>query len=740
MRPVTFRLLLISGILLAVFCANPTDQGLHWQEKIEIPVSNQAFILGDQFKKLFKGFKDLTDFRILGLGDTNVAGLYDTGAHVLAFSKLTRDTFSFKQSHDSMEVKIFDESVGIIPISGLGAVSQRAVLPVSGAIAADAPFNFADTVHFSNKVRSVTFAAQSPSLQLQLSNNTGADIDSLIITILNADPVVPASQPVSLTTAAPTAALSFAVGGSTIDSVLRVRVQGKVKAPATVNGAGGIMLSSTLDNLTATRVTIMDSLISFKKDYFNLYKITDSVDIDYVDILEGFFSYSCDNRSGLPLNVTGIHQHLWISSICERDTIDSVADLGKLAHHFDSTHYYSGEITQGPRTIPAHSNLVFGKINISGNRLFPHWDTADGGNSVTRVDYVVESAPPTGAWITLRSSDSLIFTISPASVNFRQFSGTMALPYLRSGDTQYVQFPWPWPKAGKDSLRGKFNLSLVLSDTRVTTRLPGRGYLDSLYTEFTLLDPAHPTDNSDTTVVFTSIKNDTGYQRSLRVTKIVNYFPDSIAVVTHTTIPKGTHVFVVNDQALDPAIIGAMTIYCDVDYRLNAYLDWSVSDSATMDIGSGSFEISRQNMHLIRAMHDRRVTINADIANYTNVYVRLFALVAPGSTKALVDSLPTDSMLRLISVPGKAEDNGYVNLFGPGGLYVPDRNLSASSSVDLNDRQIDMIMQSDSAAWRWLIRFYRNSRDSLMNVDSVKIKSWLHAEGVQYMDSVFNAF
>jgi hypothetical protein len=739
MKPGTLRLLFISGVLLAVCCSNPTDQSLRWQQKIEIPLSNQSFILGDQFKDLFTGIKDLENFEILGLGDSNALGVPDSNPHVLAFSKLTNDTFSFRQTHDTLEDKVFDDAIGVMTLSGLGTISERAALPVSGAIAADANFNVTDTIRFSTKVRSLIFSTQSPNLQLRVVDSANAQIDSLSITLLNVAPAPSASQTVSVSPSSPSATLSFAVGGCTVDSVLRVRIAGKVKAPATVNGAKGIMVSMTLDSLKATRVVVMDSLITIRKNYFNLYKITDSVDIDYVDILEGFFNYSCDNRSGLDLNVTGTHQHLWTSSICERKNVRSVDSLYKLASHSDTVNYYSGEITQGSRSIPAHQNLEFGRINISGNRLFPHWDSAS-SNSVTRVDYIVETPRPTGAWITLNAGDSLIFTIHPSAVNFRQFEGNLTENYVRTGEPQYVEFPWPWPKATKDSLRGKFNLSMVLSDTRINTHLPAAGLLDSLYAQFTIYDPAHPADSSDTMVVFTNVKDDTMYQRNLRVTKIVNYFPDSLAVLTRTTIPRGTHVYVVNDQILDPQSVGGMTVEGDVDYRLLAYLDWTVTDSALLDLGSGSFEMSQENMRLIRAMHNRQVTVNADVSNYTNVYLRLFAIVAPGAKKALIDSLTTGQISNFLAVPGRAEDSGYVNLFGAGGLFVPDRDSTKVNGITLNDRQLDLILQADSSAWRWLVRFYRNPRDSLMNTDSVKIRSWLHAEGTQYMDSVFDAF
>jgi hypothetical protein len=101
-----------------------------------------------------------------------------------------------------------------------------------------------------------------------------------------------------------------------------------------------------------------------------------------------------------------------------------------------------------------------------------------------------------------------------------------------------------------------------------------------------------------------------------------------------------------------------------------------------------------------------------------------------------LDSLPLDSVWAYIGDSGKAHSAGYINLLGSKGVQIPARNGTAVDTVVLNDWQIDSILESDSAGWRWEARFQATGPDALRDTDFVRINSWMHLVGNNNMDSL----
>jgi hypothetical protein len=321
----------------------------------------------------------------------------------VAFAIAQHDTVSFDYHHDTLDESTFHDGLSAIPISGSGTQRVRLGL-TAGAVAADLPVTVVDTVAFSD-IRAIVFDNASKPLRVTVADSTSLTIENLAITLSGFSPAV-AGQPLGTLTSGQSKSASFAVAGSSIDSTVIVQISGTLRAPGNIGAGDRLIVSFTLDSLTAYSATVIDSLVSFADTFTNYYKITDTVDIDYVDILEGFFTYSMQNNTGLDFGVTGIHQHLWTSSACQnpQHRVARWEELGALANHEDSVNYYSGEITQGERIIPAKTDLEFGRLNLSGNRLFPQWDPVK-QRSVTRVDYILRTTPPRGDWVTVSKGD-----------------------------------------------------------------------------------------------------------------------------------------------------------------------------------------------------------------------------------------------------------------------------------------------------------------------------------------------
>ena len=726
--------------LSLVCCSNPTNQALRWKSNIELPLSNHAFIVGDEFKNLFSSVNDLKDFKMLGIGDTSIDGSYDTATHILAFSKLTKDTFSFEQKQDTMKEKTYENIIGPIPLSTAGDITKLVTFGYSGTLTTNRPVNFIDTVKLS-RVHNILFVNSTAYAQLPVTikNTTSANVDSLVVTLTN---VLPSAPSIQVGTLAPgtSQTIFFNVAGNSIDSTAKIRIKANLRSGGTIAAGTGLSVQMSLNGLKAQSVTVIDSLLALSDTMTNSFVLTDSVNIDYTDVKYGFFRYIMSNQTGVPLYISAIHQDLWITPACVNKNVKKVADLGALANISDSLNYFTGDIMNGYRDIAPHSTVEFAKLNLSGNRLFPQWDSANGGSSVTKVSYFVQIRPQ-GDWVTVNAMDSIIFIIRPSAITFQEMAGTLTKTYEKSSDTQTVEIPFPWPAGDKDSIRSRLVLDKVVGNMHVNTQMPDSAYIDSLLINFKVLSPAFAADSVDTTMDLNNIKNDTTYIRDMNITKVVNNFPDSVKILTYITIPVGTKIRAVNGSPSDIST-GTMMVNAYTDYNLKAYFSWRVNSNATMDLGSDTFEIDSSSVRVLQKMSQRSVTVNVALTNNTNINVSIYALLAPDSLRTrLMDTLTTNDVNYLIATPGLAALNGYVNLLDTSGVFVPKRGDISNMSIKLNDSQIDKLLKTKNGAMRWLVRFYPTSAsDSLTNKDNIYIKSSVHVEGVNNMDSVFTSF
>ncbi len=724
-----------------LLCSNPTRETLKWRSAIDLPVSNTSFNLAEQFDDLFGAIKELEDFRMLGIDSFTVDSVSDTHPHCIAFSKTNRDTFSFQQRQDTIGNKTFEVVLGAIPLSSAGNISTRIAPGVTGAVAADVRQSLTGTVRLP-KVRRIAFDSDPANCRLpvRITNSTGAIIDSLSVTLVNLLPSAP-RQYIGRLIAGQSDSVVFSVEGNAIDSTLQIRIEGILKAGGTVAAGSGVDVSAALSKVKARSAIVMDSMLALADTFTNRYKITDSINIDYADIQDGFFNYTLDNGSGVDLYVSAEHHDLWITPACDRKNVTTVLGLSTFANASDSFNYYSGVIIDGDRHIEPRTNKRFARLNLSGNRMFPKWDDST-KNSVTRVDYIVR-IDPRGSWDTINSTDRLVFTIQPTEMNYQQMAGTLVKDYEKMSDTQSVEVPFPWPGPNRDSLRGHFVLHRVQANMDLNMDLPDSAFLSALQVKFRVVAPAYPDSFLDTNVAFGIVKKDTLYRRTLNITRVVNNFPDSIKIVTHVKVPAGTRIRAINDVNHFEKSVGVMTVKAYVDYKLNAFFDWSVPRLTTMDLGADTFTIEEKGVRAFRRMSDRSFAFVVRVTNKSNANIALYALFAPDSlrTRLYVDSLTTNEVNALVlDNTGKAEQAGFINLLGSDGVYIPARDSVYYNYVVLKDQQLARILSTNKGSMRWMLQFMPSSRDSMTNRDDITINSYIHFEGVNNMDSVVTAF
>jgi hypothetical protein len=740
-----------AGFVLLWQCANPSNKPpLRWQTTYDVPLTNDSFFLAQQMTNLFSQINgqkidvlgsgrspkdtgiyydtanprvllpDTGQFRALGYGDTAV------------FSILQDDTISYDVHQDSMKSQDFHPRIGPILLSNVPTYSAT-IAPAAGS------FNQAVTLPLHG-ITTVTFDPTSPAMTVTVTNNSSATITGLTIGMFGGTQQVASLAPNS------SAPVTVPVAGQSIaGGMLPITVLGSASAPASLT------ISFNANGLLASYAQVMDSLVPFSTQVINDYNLTDTLNVDYIDILTGAFVYAFHNYTQIPMQINIIQLNLWQSSYCVQDSLISLATLTTAnAGGLDSSFYF-GQLTSQPQVIASGGAVADSlRSNLSGLRLFPVWNPNIGtsGESVSRVVYTVTNVPPTGKTVTINAGDSMLFTIRAPHFKFQEMTGTVVLPYVRTGDTAKVAVPFPWNSASKDSLRGNLILNKVWADLFLQPNLPDstiltprRAMIDTIGIVYSIFNPLNPSVHVDSSSTLHNVVNDTVYRlKPTDIGSIINQYPDSMYITVGVTVPAGTYLRAINEltQPTQPnynLYMGQMFLKADITARMNAVLTWQVNNSTSLDLGTGRFKVPKATRYITK-MDGLQATVHMTTLNRSNVYLNLYALMAPKAHMNALDSLPLDSVWAYIGNSAMAQSAGYINLLGTSGVPIPQRDSTVTDSVALSEWQIDSLLQGDSAGWRWEARFMPMGSDALSDTDFIKIKSYMHLVGNNNMDSL----
>ncbi|MGA2506806.1 MAG: hypothetical protein ABSF80_04945 [Chitinispirillaceae bacterium] len=654
------------------------------------------------------------------------------------------DSISYDVRQDSIADKYFHAAIGLLTISNAPVLSDTIPLPagtfpptVFNIILVKTPGG-TDTI-----IDKLIFDASSPPISVTVRNLSAATITNLSITMLGS------TQNVALLNPFDTTVLSFPVGGSGLDNANLL-----VQIGSTASVAGSISLDLNCNGAIATEVRAKDSLMIFQKTFTNDYDLTDTLNVNYIDIQYGFFKYFLTNYTQIPLQAQAEQLHLWITPACEQKGVDSVGAIAAAfptAYDSFTLNYYLGKLTSGWINVDEDSTLRIITQNLSGTRLFPVWNDTLGafhqGKSVSRVTYTVRNNVPTGALRYLKMDDSLVFVIRSPYFHFKEMLATVTQTYKRGGDTAKIDVPFPFNKDSRDSLRGKFILKQVWSDIYLYPRLPDtsaqqlkQAFLDSLNIHYTLFAPSFPATTVSKDMQFTHVVNNKTCPAPTNITPIMNEWPDSMDIVEDISVPVGTKVLAVNQQHDTDSdydlYMGKMDIRAVTKARTNIMLGWQVLATTNLDLGVGSFKVSK-SLKSFNRLENSLASLNMHVFNFSNVYMNLFGLAAPAPRMRALDNMSLDSVLLLIGDTAKAHQLGYIDLLGQRGIRIPARGQKDSSNIVLKQWETDTMLKYDSCGWRWEASFLpMTSADTLRDTDYVFIQSYVHMEGVNNMDSL----
>lgn len=710
-------------------CANPVDDPpLRWRSRIELPVSNERFIIGKEFSNMFDFEKedvDIVNVLVRYYADDPSQLKPDTvRGDTVTFSVAKTDSSEFESHEEAFEDKEFHVTLGTIPVAGAPEQHDTVPLPaIAGSFSASIPVNFKGVY----EIRFTDTAGNN--LSIRLSNLGATPLNGVAFGIRDIDTVA-----VGTIASGSSATVGLSVAGKTI------RHDAEFFVACLLDGTAGrsIAIDYSVNGLKAEYLKVHPSLVNFSVEFTNPYELTDTVDIDYIDIGNGFFKYKFMNYTSLDLFVQGIHDHMWITPFTELRGITRFEELAGLSSD-DSLAGFFGHLTLSTTNmVLAHQEQTYGRENLSSCRLFPEWDDSR-KKSVTKVRYIVSPAPQKGDTVTISSADSLLFIIQTVNFKFKEMQGTLTESYERQSDTQMVAINLPWNNSVKDSLRGRFILEKVWGDVLVGTGMPNRAFIDTMRIEFIAFAPESTAVRDSMFTTLTNVTRDSTFFRSIDITDVANLYSDSVAIAVRVYVPKGTRMRAVNDLDVhDPdynRYIGRMIIKVNTQYRLNAKIDYRVMGLANMDIGSSRFKLDKAYRYF-RKMEDRTAIFRMLLHNSANLNLTLYALVAPDALMDTLDSLTMNEVYAYLKNPASADRDGYVNLFGQNGILVPKRNSTAENEVVLNDEHLDRLFSADSLNFRWWIQFREQERSALIDTDYVYIKSRFILEGINNTDSL----
>lgn len=733
-------LTVLTGAVLLLRCANPVDKPpLKWRSNVEAPISNERFVIGEEFDNLFE-FDELDIINVAWryYNDPTMLEEDTIKGDTVVFSTSKIDSSTFESHEDTLGAKDYHTNIGAIAIQR--APEQTDTVPVP---AVDGLFSASLSVPMQ-KIYFISFDSSSDSLQVTVTNNGNGRLDSVAFGIGGID-----TAEIGFLDSDSSKVAKLAVAGKTIRNTADFFVRGRAFGDSDME----VILDYSVNGLIADSLQVSDSLINFTIEFENAYELTDTISVDYIDIGSGFFSYTMQNYTDLDLKVGVIHQHLWVASWAEREGITTIKDLEEAGlNNDDTTNFFYGKITgREPEDVVANNEWEIEQENISDCRLFAEWIDST-GTSVTKVKYIVSSGDPTGDTVTLSASDSLRFTIlTSPTFKFEEMLGTLMESYERQSDTQKVAINLPWNNSVKDSLRGRFKLEQVWGDVLLNTDLPERAFIDTLKIDFVAFSPESVSVRDSTPVELVNVSRDSSFFRSIDITDVANLYSDSVAIAVKVYIPKGTRMLIVNDLDVHEEdyekYIGRMIINVKSYFRLNAKLDWTVDGMVNMDLGSSRFEVL-EAMRYFRRLEDRSATFEMWLKNYSNLNLSLLALAAPDALMDTLDSLTMNEVYLLLLDPELAYQKGYVNLFGDTGIVVPPRDTtgivvpvqdttSAQHNIVLLDNdQLERMLTADSLSFRWWVQFHEQDRDALSDTDFIDMRSRLGIEGINNMDSL----
>ena len=737
------RLLLTFVVLLpmlALRCAMPSDpKETRWQAQVTVPIGVNEYTVGKQLKDA--GFDW---FEIEGASDSSDPD--DT----LALSVRDSVTMELDRKLLDLDSTSLEKTIGPIKIQNSTLVDAPMSLPFSGQLAADfsAPFSVTSAQTIKN-LYYVLFDSACPLLPVTVKNTChGPTMNSLTVWIADNGVEVTKGFIASLPSGDSVVVL-MPIAGKSLDSSIVIGVSGTISGSGgTITANEGIDVSFLLDNMLVGSAAVLDSLLLLTQNYEQVFSLSDSFTIDYVDFDTCIINYHIGSTTPISLKVTGEMLDLWDVSFCKESGIDERSLIAQKTAPSDSSDpvRYRGKIlcdTLGKSGLMEQT----GVFTFGPARFFASRDSLTGKSqgSFRFFPAVIAS----GKKVTLNKNDRFEADIKPIRFPFVTLKGTFQYSLCETGDPASFKTSLPWKRSICDSLRHKLEFISVKAPVRICLNISDSTRIDSALLRLSIVDPSSP-DASPiaSTIAMQNLSNQNIQTGNIDLTKLLNGFPDSLVISCGASIPAGTKLFLSNERDLQTgAYRNNLKLGAKVNVSMRLPLDWKLTDTAKVVLEDSKFSID-STLKNFDIMRDMEIGLLLRIGNQTNFAGTLYAIAATDADGSALLALPEDQVGPEIC----ASDAGrnFINLLGNSGLIIPEhRTITTASGCDsasyaentiiVGPASADRIITAKEMFIRWKLVLPQKESDALKNGDKITIASSLHIKGTMTAHTLMDA-
>jgi len=704
-------------VLQICFCSLPSDiEPVNWKMHFEVPITNKRYGVRHIIKDEYTGEMDVKMGKADTIGDTVFIYKKDFAFYEISKELITTDT------------SVTEEKVGAVTLNNTPAVDIFFEFPgvsgLPGPVTLPAELSFTkEEVETLDEINSVTIDESSPVLKVSVKNiSLSADVERVKVILLNEGTAIDSSSLATLPAGAEVIA-PFEIQGKSVYSPLTVRITATIPSGTQLRANEGLRVFFNLDDMIVSDAVVVDSLIDYTDSFDGAMGLTDSIDINFIDLDSALISCQINNPCAFKIEFTGIIEDAWnsdfakVKNLRSIDQLRSIKDSSAFAGRvIDDTLFKAPGTTRYEKVIP-----------LKKLRLFPTWDT-DSAKSTIKFRYILRSLSD-GRWIHFNKNDLISFRLVPTRFPFVQISGKFAKPMTEFFSSEQ-KIGFDWDSTILNSLRKSFRFESVQMNLSFVPVLVKGSYLDSMKMHLKLAEK----NNAGSTVVldkkFIRIAPDSQHTAVMQISPLINTWPDTLAFSTQITLPEGTGVELYNSKDPSGQYSTNFSIGINVEWNIKIALAWKVLDTIRTELDLSSFSLD-EDLEWIGKIKSPEITLDVKALNNTNLHFVLFALGDTDKQKLL--EVP-DSLL--YSYSPTVDTGSFFRLFGLQGLNVPPRGNVDSIKVKLDHRAIDALISKNKCHIRWFLIIPSADPDVLLDTDFIDVKAKAVIEGIGNSDSL----
>ncbi len=713
---------IISDVMLLCFCSMPSDvEPAQWRMLMEIPITTERIELRELIE----------DEELFGDMELNF-GEDDSSGDTVRLRKDGSEEYYVERELVVIETSMVEETLGPRTLENTPRVDvlfeypQELTNQINEMLIGDLPeitYEMEPQVHVEKfeDIRFLRFDESSPPLPATIQNESDADLTDIKIT-LESDGKAIGTVLSDYLAANEAMTTSIPIKEKTLCDSLIITVEATILADSAPKEGDGLQISLAMDGLIVSEAEVIDSMVDYQEPFAGSFGISDSFRLKSIDLDDAILRCELKNPSMLKFEIKGIIENAWNRQYAQEMVLDSVMQLDK--SDLDSSEF-AGDLL---------SDTICGSnwekdFYLKTMRVFPKWDS-DSGKSLVSYRYTVKSIAE-GNFVRFHKDSAIVFKLIPVKFPFMRARGSFTQAMNEQFSSQQV-IGFDWEASITDSLRKAFRFGAADMKMELVPNFPSGSSLDQLWISVGLKEK----NKTDTLAGFDSllyrISADSIKTINVAVDELLNAWADTIEFEGELSLPALSDMVLYNSKDAYGNYSDKLRIGMNVKWSLDVPLSWEIIDTIGMELDRSSFDMD-EGFDWANKIENRRLKIDLDILNGTNLNLVVHALAASKEHKEELDSYPRSLLGKW--GPMSQWPNLFL-LFEYDGLKIAPRNQKSSSTVLLDKKGMDAVLSGDSCYIRWFLMMPKNELDAMKSDDYIDLNVTAVIEGVGRTDSL----